>query len=461
MSVTVRSLVPHEMVLQQPTSSSAHVLRKRQVEILPSENTNFSFTSNDRIVINISSQTEFLNAQDNYLRGNITSVLTDGGVDESARALDEGGVMACFRTVELRTQSGVLIERWDRSNRLYAMISNATHPRGFVESAMGSQFDSVGYSADELDPYSSDAGNTTYVAARRRISGGVAGTAQEFTMKIPLGFLNMNQYIPLMLIKQGLQLIFELDRPEFAQNSHGDIAGALVSDITLSNVRYVASMITPDETVVQQYISKYSTDGLNYTFESWRHRRKTIDQAESSGASLSYQFGVRSARAVFSVIQSALLSDSASSAAQDYDSISTFLSTGIQKYQYRSGAEEYPYHEVDLSDGRHSEAYDQLMLAVNQFGSKIHETRFLPYQWGKNNTVNGVANESTKLILAADLSRANSPWSGLDLSINNLDLELEFNAVSNATFGNRVVHTYVLHDVMLSLSQDQGVVVRK
>lgn len=456
-SVNVKPLVPHEMVIDQPKSTSAHVLRKRQVEVLPSENSTFSFATNDRIVINLSSQTEFLDGSSGYLRGNVTSILTDDGSDEPLKALDEGGIMATFRNIELRTQSGVLVERWDRANRLYAVISNATHPRYFVESAMGDQLDSVGFSPTEEDQFSAG-GAKTYKAARHQIQG---GKAVEFAMKIPLGFLNMKNFIPLYLIKQGLQLILEMDRPEFAQNSHGPIGGALISNLTLSNVRYVATMITPDESIVQQYLNEYNGDGINYTFESFRHRRKNVDASESSGASLSYQFGVRSARAAFTVIQSALLSDTSSGAAQNYDSISTFLSTGLTQYQYRSGSEEYPNHEISLGENNMGESYAELMIAVNQYGSKIHQTRFLPYQWRPENTVATVTEESIKLILAADLARGNSPWTGLDLSILNLDLELSFNKVSNAIFGNRIVHTWVLHDVMMSISRENGVVIRK
>ncbi len=464
-SITVSPLVPHEMVIQTSKSSSAHVLRNRQVEILPSETGAFSFAGNDRIVINLSSQTEFLNAQDSYLKGQISCILTgDTGpeVDEKSKALDEGGTMSAFRNIELRTQSGVLLERWDRANRLYAMISKVTHPRNFVESAMGDQLDSVGFSDTQPDPYEPTTGSTTYRAARHRITEG-PGDLIEFTMKIPLGFLNMLQYIPLMLIRQGLQLVLELDRPEFVMNSHGAVNPPvpLASSVTLTNVRYVANMITPDESVMQEYLKKYNEDGINYTFQSWRHRRRAVAALENSASNLSLQFGIRSARAVFAVIQSALLSDTASPASQNYGSLSTFLSTGVISYQFSSGSEEYPNHEVKLTDGHHNEAYAELMLAVNQYGSKLHQSRFLPYQFGKFNTVATVAGESTSLIMAADLSRSNSPWSGLDLSINNLDIELRFNAVSNPIFGNRNVNIWVLHDVMVSISQQNGVVVRK
>lgn len=459
-SISVKPLVPHEMVIDQPKSTSAHVLRKRQVEVIPSENTNFSFETNDRIVINLSSQTEFLDASSGYLRGTITSVMIDANDNKSVvtRALDEGGIMACFKNIELRTQSGVLIERWDRANRLYALLSNATHPRYFVESAMGDQLDSIGWTDTEVDQFSSAGALETYKASRNQIA---TDNAVEFSMKIPLGFFNMKNYIPLYLIKQGLQLILELDRPELVQNSHVAIIGALESTITLSKVRYIATMITPDESVVQQYLNEFNNDGINYTFESFRHRRKNVGASQTAGASNSYQFGVRSARAVFSVIQSAKLSDTASSAAQNYDSISTFLSTNITKYQYKSGAEEYPTHEVDVNANSMSEVYAELMLAVNQFGSTLHQTRFLPYQWRPENTVATVGNESIKLILAADLSRGNSPWTGLDLSINNLDLELEFDGVSDDILGNRILHTWVLHDVMCSISRENGLVIRK
>jgi len=484
-TVSVKPIVPHELVVAEPMSTSAHILRKRQVEIQPTETSAFSYNGNDRIVINLSSQTEFLDANNSFVRGDIQFDFQNATGHLVNAALDEGGITAACKVLELRTQSGVLIEKWDQANRLYAVISNATQSRDFVESMMGDQLDSVGYDSAEVDHYSNAAseeltGLQVYTAARALPGAKSLNDTMEpceFCLKVPLGFFNMREYVPLMLIKQGLQLIIELDRPQFAVNSHA-VTTSTVTNYTISNVRYVAQMVTAEESVMNIYRQRFDNEGLHYTFESFRHKRKTIAQATDGSVSLSQQFSLRSARAVYSIIQSSILSHSASDASLNYPSISTFLRTGLTEYQYRSGSEEYPNHVVKLKtrpDGTNAtntkmsfgDAFSQLMLATNQYNSKLHQVRFLPYQWnGQYNAaaqqpIKLVEGESSKLILATNLSGGNDAWTGIDLSINPLDLEMNFEAVSNAAFGDRIVNTWVLHDVMVSISKQNGIVVRK
>jgi hypothetical protein len=464
-SVTVKTMPPHQLLVEKPKSVSAHILRKRQVEILANENTSFEYSSNDRMVFNISSNTEFLDALNSYLRFDLTCVLTDAGGDIATKALPEGGVMGLFRTVELRTQSGVLIERWDRANVCYAMLSNATHGREFVDGVLSKHLDS-----------------TANTGSRNLIAKGLTGAPVECTMAVPLGFLNMDKSIPLMYIKQGLQLIFELERPEFALESGGAIGTAIaLKSATISSPRYVAMMVTPDESIMGQYEKMYSGEGLHYGFTSFKHRRQTIQGTNSGKSVLNHHMGVRSARAAFTVIQSSLISDTAGDIASRSDSISTFVSMGCKQYQYRVGSEEYPYFPVDVNQvgtsyttnvASNSEALAELMIATAQYNSKHHNVRFNPVQFRNDNEVfynSGslkVDNETTKLILSAELGRDPSPWAGVDLSINDLQVELDFEAsatVGNTytNLGNRVVHTFVVHDVLCSISKASGIVIRK
>ena len=89
MSVSVGTLVPHEAVIPAPKSTSKHILRRRQVEILPLESTTFTYSGNDSIKFNISSSTELLDGLDSYIKMGFLTGVAGGAI--ANRCLDVGG----------------------------------------------------------------------------------------------------------------------------------------------------------------------------------------------------------------------------------------------------------------------------------------------------------------------------------------------------------------------------------
>lgn len=137
MSNAVDIKIPSSVVYSPLVTSNPEVDRHRYVEFLPNQQTTYSYGGNDEIQFHIASYSEFLDTMDSYLRFNLKTVGSD------KRALDEGGVHSLFRTVEVRTANGVLIQRIENYNLLYAVLSNMNHDRDHVERVEWSAYDSV------------------------------------------------------------------------------------------------------------------------------------------------------------------------------------------------------------------------------------------------------------------------------------------------------------------------------
>lgn len=554
-SVGVSTLVPHQAVIEMPKSTSKHVIRRRQVEILPLENTSFAYSSNDSIKFNISSSTELLDGMNSYIKMTLTCTGPD------TRVLDVGGAHALFREIELRTQNGTLIQRYDRYNRWYAMMSSATHSPQHVEVVEAAAGDSVDYKDNVLGVYEStkiqggltytslanvavsaanvltlDAGgnatqevevgdilvvgvaantwtaqvasitdNNTIVlvafaAANNRnlpAAGIAAGSVLSInivkknggynnyqsqrakvaqTASVPLvfkpavSFLQMKQWIPLAFIKQGLQLELKLDRPEYVMNMGvriEDAAAATALDYSISSPRYVADMITADESIMAQYLQQFNGSGIHMSILGYRFARKTVDNATTGTEVVNHMFGVRSARHVFTVIQASNISETVNSSTKTNFSLSTFIRANVSSYQYKSGSEEYPMRAVPC-DTFNTEAFSQLMLSTNQHGGTLWNVRFSPREWRSENSLlvgsaevsNTATNNSTKFIMATRLDRNDDNFTGLDLSLNPLDLEINISSANDTNLGNLNLYTWVGHDILVSLSSD-GLVIRK
>ena len=545
MSVEVKTQIPHQALIPMPKSTSAHVIRRRLVEILPNENTNFKYSQNDRIVFNISSQNEMLDGLNSYLKFDLTC--TYNGASSTLIALSEGGAHCLFKSVELRTQSGTLLERIDRYNRWYAMMSNLTHNPCHIENVEGSCGDSIEGDNKINLPYEKNGYDATYdVAAatftratgvlnlgtgrakydftvgdlvairsdnafQTSVVGVVSAITDENTivvragstgadlvagqitsikvyksgqilpmraksaqtadfkinMKIALGMLQYAKWIPLMLIKQGLQLVLELENPTLAlQYSHKPSVATSALDYTISSPRYVANMVTPDDSLLAVYLNEFQSGGIHIPIIGYAHRRKTINTTESGDTVINHHFGVRSASAVFSFIQGQSISETDGNVAKVNDSISTFLKSKVKKYQYQSGSEQYPQKQVEWEDGSGFEAFQQAMLATNQFGSTLWDVRFHPSKWLEQNKLynsnnnNFLNNQSVKFVMATKLARNDDNFTGLDLSINPLDLMVNFENIDDENYGQRIINTFVAHDVLVSISSS-GLVVRK
>src|SRR5688572_26961147 len=132
--IHVSTIIPSSLIPRPLQSGSQHIIRKRQVEVLPVSQTTYKHGGNDRLVFNITSANEFLDAQNSYLRFEFRAYgITSAATDDPFLSLATGGAHALFREVILRLQNGVEIARITDYDKWYAMMSMVNESREHVD----------------------------------------------------------------------------------------------------------------------------------------------------------------------------------------------------------------------------------------------------------------------------------------------------------------------------------------
>lgn len=566
MPITVKPIVPAGAIVPSTKSSSMHIQRRRLVEIQPQAQVSYSYAGNAQLIFDVNSPSDFWEMTESYLRMNLTCALTNAGADAAKKYLAEGGAHCLFRTIEITTQSGTLIQRIERVNKLYSVMSSASHSKEYVDFALArtgdswdiesvpspaeSQewqdmtittltFDATGGASEQLvtgvgtaflsdfqvgdfvymaDPAGADNaiigrvgsitsdtvmnlsessgdGNVDLAATATILKRLRPGRAADAVRKLAANtsgfevciqpfapFLMMDNWFPLFLVRGGLRITLTMDRPEFCLAVPEEPAGVGFdgASVTVSNPVWVCSMVTPDESLQQQYLDMYKGDGIVYNFLGYRHY---LDIQVGGGAQTyvsQINSNVRSAKHILTRIQNlraeTVTAGTVNSGKSTYtcDSIAQGLKAHLSQYQYKAGSERFPQaRPIQMSDISNSEPFGELNRVMNDMGSVVHGKRMHPLQWQERQTyINEFeatqAADSQRLILSAELARDSKPWAGLDLSLNSLQGEFTFDAQyqitdkdgsSNAVNADRYLHHFLGYDQSLLLSDDEGVVV--
>ena len=144
-TLNIKDVLPESVLIPAIESAGTHLLGARTVEFSSDVNGTYSPSTQDRIMFNISSNSEFIDFQKSYLQADLTTTLSFEGADCSSRYLAEGGLNACFREVRLETVGGVLIDKIDRYNKFYSLFSDIFHEPSYVESHLVASGDSMDY----------------------------------------------------------------------------------------------------------------------------------------------------------------------------------------------------------------------------------------------------------------------------------------------------------------------------
>lgn len=94
---------------------------------------------------------------------------------------------------------------------------------------------------------------------------------------------------PLALVKSGIKVILELARHEFALVSASSTdqtagAGYVGASYTISNPRFVCSLVQPSEQVMSSYVKQFENSGISYTFPYYKHFRNVVNAGESGSS---------------------------------------------------------------------------------------------------------------------------------------------------------------------------------
>lgn len=499
MSVSVKPSVPIQTMVPDVRSTSKHVLRKRQLEILPNAQVDYSYFGNNQIEFTISSGQDFIDFASSYLRCDLTCDLLLNGSDDTTKYLSEGGLHSMFREIRLETATGTVLERVDRYNKLYALMTQLTKSQEDVDRNDLVSGDSVGFESylpERLIKdafFDSDSGTVGAIGGiadadfRVAYSGAIGANASgdpgtsmidparkkvantntiSLSMRPMMSFMNMAQWIPLFLVRGGLKLVLVLDRPVQALASTQAYTGTgfTGANAVLSNVRYIASMITPSEELTSMYVQKYNGEGITYSTLGYRH---FLDLLAAGAGVQSKQLyaNVRSARFILQRIQVASLETDTNSSTDvlnsyEFDSCAIGLKANLKEYQFQSGSFTFPVFKVQTDDVGNFEALVRAQQAVGVYGDQMITKRFDPWQWQEVNSIMGIT-DCTRFCIGEDLSRNSDILCGLDTQVVPILYELNFDAnfQINSADATRYLHTWLSYDQLVSISSS-GIIVR-
>jgi hypothetical protein len=287
----------------------------------------------------------------------------------------------------------------------------------------------------------------------------------------------LSHQLPLFLMKGGIEIIFELEQPIRALRSNETraISAGKVFNYKIENARFMAMFVTPHPDIVAEYLQQWKSGGLQYSIPAVVVRRQS-GQVSDKDMTLTIHPGLRSARKAYTVVQHEGIHDSESDDGRISESLSTYLRTYINEFQYKVGSHNFPNREVRTrintpNDDDFSEAFEQLKLVS---GSSMF--RFSYKDWQRVNLHRHTDDvkqslDSKKFILSADFSRVQgggADLSGVDLSVVPLDIDIKRDAswdVGRTRNGiayealpassKPIYWTFIEHDAFLVISDKQ------
>jgi hypothetical protein len=290
----------------------------------------------------------------------------------------------------------------------------------------------------------------------------------ELNLQPFLGALkNGREYMPLFLMG-GVNLVFYLNRPEYAMNISRDqaVSASATLDYQIRNVRYITSMVKPSQQVRAEYQKLYNQGDLKYVFQTFYHSSTPLTGSQGS-YNYNLQVAKNSLNNVFFVIQNAranAISNTASSLTDTltYDA-NTFIDAGLSNYYVQIGGEKYPQQEINVSDEFMTEAFSHALKSMNKHSSSVDDVRLSPYKWRKinENSDTGAYDSSHKAIFVVSLAKeVGDPAGGMNTKNagNSIQLVMNFNTEHklNTSVADRYFHFFATHTQGFSLSAQNG-----
>jgi hypothetical protein len=464
-SINVPNVVANVLEQKEIASSSRSVLRRSLVEYLPTQQTDYAIGGNEIIRIPIAGE-DMLIGPESFLQFKIVTTINDAQI----QSLDEGGAHTLFKSVEIRTlQTGSLIQRYDNYNRYYALkrsLNMDEHDVAISGYAQGDDYEGVdllGTGAKLFGMYGYDEADRPLQITRFDVCA--TGAAVFLTCRLHCSFLDHN--IPLWIFSQGFEIVLELEHPD--RIYHGgpqELAGNVTAAnaYTISNVRYMASLITPSQSVRQSWISKFeSNEGVQFSIPSVRVRRVTSQRTQSNDV-ITMNVGLRSVKKVYTVLNDQYMSEITGQASVRLSrSLSTYIRSLITSYQYKAGSMDFPYKKVECTASNNQRLMQHLIYV-----SGSNKFAFMPSMGLQDvelleHDPSGIIPQTadcTKFIMAADLSRfsgEDDELCGLDLSQVPLQLELERSNTYDFKYSyassQPVYYCFLEHDAILVMNR--------
>lgn len=298
----------------------------------------------------------------------------------------------------------------------------------------------------------------------------VANANNKLRYNVPLvsALMNMEKYLPLVMMNAGLTLELELDVAESvgcAQESAAVGNAFEAPDWQIQDVRYVAHLIDLQRDFYDKMrmVMEGSGGVLQLAGSTFRHYSGTTQAAATATDIINLPARVKSIQSVFFT-----MTPSAQINANNRFGISNSLPNGITEYQFRIGSVVYPPTPVQVRQGNGNtydnkgEAYQELRKAFGTLGNYLEggttlgNDVYLP----DRNSANCRQPGETPLMSPFGLDFQSFPKTALESGVNtadrslNMSLEIKRNTGPGAA---HVVDAFLLCDAIFYINLDGSV----
>ena len=292
--------------------------------------------------------------------------------------------------------------------------------------------------------------NSGFLGAHEAANAHANNSTLKVNVPLVSGLLNMEKYLPLVMMNAGLVLELELGPADDLGVKAG---GSLNYEI--SNVRYVAHLIDLQRDFYDKLrmVMEGSGGVLQLTGSTFRNFSQNEPAAASTDYTINIPARVKSIKSIFFTMNQ--------SGDDTHYNVGSAQPNGLTSYQFRVGSVLYPPHKVQAGATNKGEPYMELRKAFGTLGD---------YQHG------GVLLDGTSYYTAADKALATAgqapvltpfaldfesfPKTALENGINSADrslpitLEIERNGGPNAASD---VEVWVMCDAVFYVNLDGSV----
>ena len=258
----------------------------------------------------------------------------------------------------------------------------------------------------------------------------------------PCGVLNANRYLPLGFLRSNL--VIEIHLAPAATCLNWETASPTAPGYTLSNVNYVADIISFSSQFNQNYEQMISNiGGVQISTQTYSNYITNIANAQSALAEL-IPARQKSIKSIFFIMR-----HTADISTKNIDSLSARQRNALTAFQIKVGGALFPAQEVQGSSTNSSEMGAELYkafarLADTSLGGKITRANYLSAEGGF----------AFGLDLEAFANDSSVIESGLNVGSQGLPVELIGNLTAD---GASQLNSYVLSDMILTFTSDGGV----
>ncbi len=301
----------------------------------------------------------------------------------------------------------------------------------------------------------------------------VGGTTYKYSVNLVSALLNMEKYLPLVMMNAGLTLELELDVAgsaglQDANGAAGAGAGDEAPEWTISDVRYVAHLIDLQRDFYDKTRMVMESSGgvLQLAGSTFRHYQGAISGAAGS-ETINLPARVKSVQSVFFT-----LTPSGAKTDVRFFGISNSLPMGLSEYQFRIGSITYPSAKVQLTQGpgntyvNKGEAYSELRKAFGTLGNYmeggfLNNDGYLPLSNTENCAGGGTADApAVPLQSPFGLDFQSFPKTALESGVNTADRSLNMSLELTRTGGFDqlgVADVWVMSDAIFYVNMDGSV----